>query len=287
MRTVGFYPALVLLAALSAACANDGVDAVAPAPVPPAAASPASTVTLPPPSPAVTEPSDAPPQAPGPAVTGPPATEPPPDPLADGPRFLALGDSYTIGQSVDADERWPAQLVALLRESGVAVADPEYIAQTGWRTSELAAAVDDSGPEGAFGLVSLQIGVNNQFGGGDIDVFRSEFSALLDTAIELAGGQSSRVIVLTIPDWGATPFAPDLLRGRIAFEIGLLNDVVAREADARGVALIDVTPSSKLAEDDPSLLAFDDLHPSGKMYAQWASLAFEAAREALSLSVSP
>jgi lysophospholipase L1-like esterase len=189
------------------------------------------------------------------------------------PRFLALGDSYTIGQSVDFEERWPNQLVALMGDAGRLVATPDFIARTGWSTRDLLDAIEAAAPQGPFDLVSLQIGVNNQFGGGDLEVFRTEFRVLLGVAIELAGGDAARVLVLSIPDWSVTPFAPDGLRSRISYEVSLFNAVVGEEVTEAGVALVDVTASSKAARDDPALLAIDDLHPSGLMYAQWAQLA--------------
>lgn len=212
---------------------------------------------------------------------------PPTDIAPPPPRFLALGDSYTIGESVKRDERWPAQLVELLREMGVAVADPRYLAETGWRTRELAAALAEASLDPPYGLVTVQIGVNNQFTNGDLEVFRTELAGILDSALALAGGDPGRVLVLSIPDWGVTPFAPSLLQGRIAYEVARFNDVVREEVEARSLSLIDVTASSKRAKEDPSLLSFDDLHPSGLMYAEWAELALDAAAEALRSAPSP
>ena len=209
------------------------------------------------------------------------APAPPEDPDDAAASFLALGDSYTIGQSVDLEERWPIQLVALFRDAGQRIADPEFIARTGWTTADLVGGIDAASPEGPYGLVSLQIGVNNQFGGGDIGTFRAEFVALLNRAIGLAGGEPARVLVLSIPDWGVTPFAPDGLRERISDEIDDFNEVIVQESNAATVRLVDVTPSSRRAASDPALLAADDLHPSGLMYAEWAALAFAEALAAL------
>src|SRR5437867_870540 len=134
-------------------------------------------------------------------------------------RYLALGDSYTIGEGVAEQERWPVQLVRLLRHRGVAIADPEIIARTGWTTEELAAAIAQHPPRGPYALVSLLIGVNDQYRGGDPEAYRPRFAALLAQAISFAGNDARRVIVLSIPDWGVSPFAAGGDRARIAAEI--------------------------------------------------------------------
>jgi lysophospholipase L1-like esterase len=217
-----------------------------------------------------------------PTVATPATTVAVAEPDPDAPRFLALGDSYVIGQSVAEEERWPAQLARRLRGEGVSLASPEFIARTGWTTGALAQAIDREAPEGPYGLVGLQIGVNNQFNGGDLDVFRTEFAALLERCIALADGDPGRVLVLSIPNWGVTPFAPDGLLGRISYEVALFNEVVAEETAARGALFVDVTENSKKAGDDPAYLSFDELHPSGLMYAEWAELALTAVVESLS-----
>jgi lysophospholipase L1-like esterase len=123
-------------------------------------------------------------------------------------RFLALGDSYTIGEGVDEAERWPVRLADLLRERGVPVGDPEIIARTGWTTDELAAAIDDADPQGPYALVTLLIGVNNQYRGRDAEEYRAQLADLLRRAVGFAGGDASRVVVLSIPDWSPTPTTP-------------------------------------------------------------------------------
>jgi hypothetical protein len=140
-------------------------------------------------------------------------------------KFLALGDSYTIGESVDEAERWPVQLAALLRNQGFSVDDPQIIARTGWTTDELSAAIDAADPQGPYDLVSLLIGVNNQYRGRDSEGYRIEFIALLQRAIGFAGGQPSHVIVLSIPDWGVTPFASNSDAAKIAAEIDTYNAI--------------------------------------------------------------
>jgi len=187
-------------------------------------------------------------------------------------RFLALGDSYTIGEAVDPSERWPVQLADRLRRSGFPLSNPEIVAQTGWTTGELMTAIASAEPQGVFDLVSLLIGVNNQYRGRDIEEYRNEFASLLTQAVRFAGGGSEHVVVLSIPDWGVTPYAKGRDRGTIAREIDLFNSVNREEAQRAGVHYVDVTGVSRKAADDPLLLAPDGLHPSGMMYEQWAML---------------
>jgi lysophospholipase L1-like esterase len=184
-------------------------------------------------------------------------------------RFLALGDSYTIGESVDAKDRWPVQLATKLRESGIDIGDPQVIAVTGWTTDELSAGIDSANPQGPYQLVTLLIGVNNQYRGRTVEEFRGQFVSLLKRATGLAGNDSKRVIVVSIPDWGATPFANGRDRAKIAAEMDRFNEVCRDEAAAAGARHVDVTAISRHVADDPSLVAGDGLHPSGKMYKQW------------------
>lgn len=196
-------------------------------------------------------------------------------------RFLALGDSYTIGESVTEAERWPNQLAERLKVEGLPVV-VTILARTGWTTDELAAAIDQVSPQGPYDLVSLLIGVNNQYRGRAADEYHREFRALLEQANAFAGGAPGRVIVLSIPDWGVTPFASGRDRAQIAQEIDTFNAINRTEAELQGIAYIDVTPISRQATFDPELIAGDGLHPSGKMYAEWAELAFAAASQILS-----
>lgn len=195
-------------------------------------------------------------------------------------RFLALGDSYTIGEAVAPEERWPAQLRRRLAEAGIAIGEPEIIAVTGWTTGELAAGMDAAAPSGPRDLVSLLIGVNNQYRGLDVGEYRAEFRALLARAIALAGNPR-RVIVLSIPDWGVTPFAEGRDRAAIATGIDRFNAVNREEAAAAGARYVDVTAVSRRAAADASLTASDGLHPSGAMYAAWAELVLPHALAAL------
>ena len=197
-------------------------------------------------------------------------------------RYLALGDSYTIGESVAAAERWPVQLAALLRAAGVPVEPPEIIARTGWTTDELDAAIDAAAPVGPYELVSLLIGVNNQYRGRSAAEYTAQFAGLLARAIGFAGGRPGRVLVLSIPDWGVTPFARGRDRAAIGAAIDQFNAINAAEAGRAGVRYVDVTPLSRQAASDPGLIADDGLHPSGRMYAGWAALALPAVTPALS-----
>ncbi|MBI5825412.1 MAG: SGNH/GDSL hydrolase family protein [Chloroflexi bacterium] len=201
-------------------------------------------------------------------------------------RYLALGDSYTIGESVHQNERWPNQLAELINLSpqfegsgrGIKVT---VIARTGWTTSELWEGIQEANPQGTYDMVSLLIGVNNQYRGYDIHEYREGFRFLLGKAIEYADGNASHVLVLSIPDWGVTPFASGRDREQIAKDIDAFNAVNLEESQNAGVHYVDVTPVSREAVNDPALVAADGLHPSGKMYAEWAKLALPIAMKIL------
>ncbi|WP_345294556.1 SGNH/GDSL hydrolase family protein [Luteimonas vadosa] len=197
--------------------------------------------------------------------------------------FLALGDSYTIGEGVDADGRWPVQLAARLRADGIALADPRIIATTGWTTDELSAAMDQAGPLGRFDFVSLLIGVNNQYRGRSAGEYRDEFTALLARAIELAGGRNDRVLVLGIPDWGATRFGAASGRdlAQVSRELDDYNAVARELCEARDVAFVDVSRPSRARGDEDAMLVDDGLHPSAAMYRLWVELALPVARRLL------
>lgn len=201
-------------------------------------------------------------------------------------KFLALGDSYTIGESVLPEERWPVQLAARMRARGIEVESPDIIAKTGWTTDELVSGIIRGAPMPPYDLVSLLIGVNNQYRGYSPEAYREEFAALLEQAIDFAGGDPGRVIVLSIPDWGVTPFGANDARGRtpaqISAEIALFNTINREETLRLGAHYVDITPISQEAKDDLTLLAPDQLHPSGKMYARWADEALPVVLEILS-----
>jgi len=199
-------------------------------------------------------------------------------------RYLALGDSYTIGEGVEAAGRWPLQLARALRGEGIALADPRIIATTGWTTDELAAAMDAAEPLGGFDFVSLLIGVNNQYRGRSLEEYGLQFDALLARATQLAGDRPGRVLVLSIPDWGVTPFAAAGGRDReaIARELDACNAAALALCAARGIAFVDIAPVSRARGAEPDMLADDGLHPSAAMYAQWTRLALPVARRLLS-----
>ena len=193
------------------------------------------------------------------------------EPAAVAKRYLALGDSYTIGESVAEEERFPNQLARAL-----GMPAPQIIARTGWTTDELNAAIDAANPQGPFDLVTLLIGVNNQYRGRDAEQYRGEFAALLGRAIRFAGGDPARVIVVSIPDWGVTPFAEGRDRAKIAREIDEYNRVNFEETAKARAKYVHITTLSR--GDDPSLVAADGLHPSGAQYAAWVRLIAPAAR---------
>lgn len=184
--------------------------------------------------------------------------------------YLALGDSYTIGEAVSQSESFPYQLSAGLARTGYTASEVKVIARTGWTTDELKAAIAKENLTRKFDVVTLLIGVNNQFRGYSSTTYRTEFTELLNMAIAFANGDKSKVFVVSIPDWGATPYAAGQDRNRIAKEIDLFNSINKDESLKAGVSYTDITIESRKALTDPSLVAVDGLHPSGKMYAYWA-----------------
>lgn len=203
-------------------------------------------------------------------------------------QYLALGDSYTIGESVEPEGRWPMQLAAALRADGIVIDDPRIIARTGWTTGELSAAIDaaadtDAPPDDDYGLVTLLIGVNNQYRGRDVDEYTREFAVLLERAIGFAGRRADRVVVLAIPDWGVTPFAAQSGRdtAAIARELDAFNAAAAKICAQRGVAFVDIAPVSRERGAEPAMLADDGLHPSAAMYAEWTRLTLPVVRRLL------
>lgn len=198
-------------------------------------------------------------------------------------RYLALGDSYTIGEGVPPEGRWTHQLAALLRAGGVPLSDPHTIAATGWTTDELDAAIDADAPDGGFDLVSLLVGVNNQYRGRDVREFALQFAALLARAAAFAGGRAGRVLVLSIPDWGATPFGTGSGRdlARVAAQIDAFNAAARALCEEAGVAFVDITPLSRARGGEAAMTADDGLHPAAAMYALWAREALPVARRLL------
>jgi len=186
--------------------------------------------------------------------------------------FLALGDSYTVGEAVEPNERWSHQLCDFLNAKGFNIEYPKIIAQTGWTTFELQQAIDEANIDQKYDLVSLLIGVNNQYRGESIEQFAEEFKSLLNQALAFANDIKQHVIVISIPDWGVTPFAEGRDRSKIAKEINLFNQTKRVITEEMGIAFFDITPLTKLAETDNSLNASDGLHPSGLMYQKWVTL---------------
>ncbi|MET0330280.1 MAG: GDSL-type esterase/lipase family protein [Dyella sp.] len=194
--------------------------------------------------------------------------------------YLALGDSYSIGEGVDEAARWPVQLTRLLGQHGHALAPPQIVACTGWSTDELADAIEQQTLTPPYDLVSLLIGVNNQYRGRALDNYREEFRALLARAINLAGGRSQRVLVLSIPDWGVTPFARREARDpqAIGQAIDRFNACAREETIRQGAQWVDITALSRA---QPDLLTADGLHPAPHQYAHWALTALPVALAAL------
>lgn len=183
-------------------------------------------------------------------------------------KFLALGDSYTIGESVAEDERWPELLAAALRSAGVTIEKPKIIATTGWRTDQLKAAILSSGTPDDYNLVSLLIGVNNQYQKRSDEEYEPEFIELLDMAVKKAGGDKSKVFVVSIPDYGYTPFGQPKQK-EISQALDEFNEVNKEITLARGIAYFNITEISREGLKNPALVAADRLHPSGAMYKLW------------------
>jgi lysophospholipase L1-like esterase len=193
--------------------------------------------------------------------------------------FLSLGDSYTIGESVPEADRWSVQLAGMLQKEGVDVGNPEIIAETGWTTAELQEAIKASGNQKTYNLVSLLIGVNNQYRGQSPDRYRTEFIQLLQTATQFAGGKPEHVFVLSIPDWGVSPFAAERDKVKVAREIDQFNAIVKEECRIAGIAYVDITSLSRSAAGDATQFASDGLHYSGQQMKQWSEKALPVARE--------
>ena len=186
--------------------------------------------------------------------------------------MLNLGDSYTIGEAVEIKDRFPMQTIELLKKDGINFSDPKIIARTGWTTDELQQEINNQNIQKRFDFVTLLIGVNNQYRNYSIDEYRLEFRSLLEQALVYAKNDHKRVVVISIPDWGVTPFAEGRDRALIAQQIDAFNLVNKEEAELQKVYYISITEHSRLASNDLSLVASDGLHPSGKMYTYWSEL---------------
>lgn len=183
-------------------------------------------------------------------------------------KFLALGDSYTIGESVEENLRWPNQLSDALSKKGFQIERPRIIATTGWRTDNLKDAIKDARLKEEYTLVSLLIGVNNQYQGRSAEQYNPEFKELLETAIKLAKGRKESVFVVSIPDYGYTPFGKPK-QADISEAIDQFNEVNKNITASMGIKYVSITDISRLGLDQPDLVAEDGLHPSGKMYTMW------------------
>jgi lysophospholipase L1-like esterase len=192
--------------------------------------------------------------------------------------YLALGDSYTIGEQVPFYDNFPNQTVQLLRAhfgQEKQFASAEIIAKTGWTTDELLVQISLTNFLPQYDVVSLLIGVNNQYRGYSLDVYKTEFTTLLHKAIAFSGGKNNRVFVLSIPDWGVTPFAAERDASKIATEIDAFNLACKEIAEHHGCTFIDITTSQRVDGANAEFLAEDKLHPSGKEYGKWAAKLFE------------
>jgi lysophospholipase L1-like esterase len=183
--------------------------------------------------------------------------------------YLALGDSYTIGEGLDEKDRFPVVLSLRLRSLGLPFSNPKLIAQTGWTTSELIEAIQKENPHSQYDLVSLCIGVNNQYRGLQAEIFQIEFEELLQQAIGFASGNQKRVVVLSIPDWSGTPFAKDRNQQQICLEIDQYNLVIKRVCEQQKVLLINITDICRQFQSKSAFLVSDGLHYSGKMNQKW------------------
>ena len=188
--------------------------------------------------------------------------------------FLALGDSYTIGEGVNENERWPNQFVEIAYENGLDFEKPEIIAETGWKTYDLLNAISQTNFAQKYDYVSLLIGVNNQFNSRSIDEFEKDLNKLMDKMNSLKKSNGN-IIIISIPDWGYTPFAESYNRDTISYEINLFNKSLKNFADKNDIKYVDVTEISRKTLNEDDLLASDSLHPNGLMYFEWAKKIYE------------
>ena len=183
--------------------------------------------------------------------------------------YLALGDSYTVGESISKKHTWPKQLVDSLKKRNIFLSEPRIIAKTGWTTDELKKAINDSSLDYPYDWVSLLIGVNNQYRGRDLDEFKLQFESLLLEAIAFSGNRKERVFVISIPDWGSMPFAKDRDPNKIAIEIDNFNQIIYEVCAFENIKFIDITPITRNIYSNPNWIAKDSLHPSKEQYSKW------------------
>ena len=187
--------------------------------------------------------------------------------------LLALGDSYTIGEGVNEDERWPNQFIQVAYENGVDFSSSRIIAETGWKSYDLINAIESSNFEKKYDYVSLLIGVNNQFNSRPVNEFKNDLDKLLVSINDLKK-KSGSVLIISIPDWGSSPFGENMDRNQISTEINSFNNSLKSFANINGLKYVDVTEISRRAINEPNLITSDNLHPSGLMYLEWAKKIF-------------
>ncbi|HET8864565.1 MAG TPA: SGNH/GDSL hydrolase family protein [Gracilimonas sp.] len=183
--------------------------------------------------------------------------------------YLALGDSYTIGTGIDVEESWPMQLSDLLKDNNLTVRNTKIIATNGWTTTDLKEGIQDENPDSSYNMVSLLIGVNNQYQGLDIELYKTEFRELLEQSIAFANGDTGKVFVVSIPNYGITPFGKLRNTEKVTREIASYNEIAKNISTEYGIPFVNITPISEMAENDRDLLASDNLHPSAEMYGMW------------------
>jgi lysophospholipase L1-like esterase len=188
--------------------------------------------------------------------------------------LLALGDSYTIGEGVDEDQRWPNQFIKVAYENGVDFSSSRIIAETGWKSYDLINAIESSNFEKKYDYVSLLIGVNNQFNSRPVNEFENDLDKLL-IKINNLKKKSGSVLIISIPDWGSSPYGVGFDRNEISNEINTFNNSLKSFANNNGLDYVDVTEISRRAINEPNLIAVDNLHPSGIMYLEWAKKIFQ------------
>ena len=188
--------------------------------------------------------------------------------------LLALGDSYTIGEGVDEDQRWPNQFIQVAYENGVDFISSRIIAETGWKSNDLINAIESSNFDKKYDYISLLIGVNNQFNSKPVNEFKKDLDKLLIKINNLKKKNGS-VLIISIPDWGSSPFGLGFDRNEISNEINTFNNSLKSFANNNGLNYVDVTEISRRAINEPNLIAVDNLHPSGIMYLEWAKKIFQ------------
>ena len=188
--------------------------------------------------------------------------------------FIALGDSYTIGEGVNEDERWPNQFVDVAYENGIDFDQPIIIAETGWKTYDLLNAINQTSFTKKYDYVSLLIGVNNQFNSRPIDEFEEDLNKLMDEMKRIKKNDGS-IVVISIPDWGYSPFGESSDMNDISGKIDLFNSSLRKFATTNNLKYVDITEISRRGINEPDLIADDNLHPSGIMYLEWAKKIYE------------